>query len=140
MRINRKNNKNMELLGLKENIKKLRELKGYTQEQMVNQLDNIKLRTYQDIENSRTRDISYTELEQIAKVLEINVSQLVGFNEKLIFNHCKAEGDNAFNCGNFTIHSAEKLYERLISDKDKYIQGLERQLDTLSKTIEKLTK
>lgn len=129
----------MELLALKENIKKLRELKGFTQEQMADQLNGIKLRTYQDIENSRTRDISFTELEQIAKVLEINTSQLVGFNEKLIFNHCKAEGDNAFNCGNFTIHSAEKLYEKLLSEKDKRIESMEKQIENLYKMIEKLS-
>jgi transcriptional regulator with XRE-family HTH domain len=129
----------MELLALKENIKKLRELKGFTQEQMSEQLNGIKLRTYQDIENSRTRDISFTELEQIAKVLEINVSQLVGFNEKLIFNNCKAESQSTFyNCGNFTIHSAEKLYERLLLEKDGRIESLEKQVNSLTKTIEKL--
>ncbi len=128
----------MELLALKENIKKLRELKGYTQEQMADKLNGIKLRTYQDIENSRTRDISFTELQQIAEILEINTSQLVGFNEKLVFNNCKAEGNNSFNCSNFTIHSAEKLYERLILEKDKRIESLEKQVENLHKTIEKL--
>lgn len=130
----------MELLALKENIKKLRELKGFTQEQMADQLNGIKLRTYQDIENSRTRDISFTELEQIAKVLEINTSQLVGFNEKLIFNNCKAESQSTFyNCGNFTIHSAEKLYEKLLSEKDKRIESMEKQIENLYKMIEKLS-
>jgi transcriptional regulator with XRE-family HTH domain len=129
----------MELLALKENIKKLRELKGYTQEQMADKLNGVKLRTYQDIENSRTRDISFTELEQIAKVLEITTSQLVGFNEKLIFNHCKAESQSTFyNCGNFTIHSAEKLYEKLVLEKDKRIESLEKQVENLFKLLEKM--
>lgn len=67
-----------------EKIKKLRELKNYTQQYMSEQLD-LSLSGYGKIERNET-DISLSRLEKIASVLGVDMNTILTFEEKHIFN------------------------------------------------------
>ncbi len=67
-----------------EKIKKLRELKNYTQQYMADQLE-LSLSGYGKIERNDT-DISISKLEKIAKILHTDVNTILSFDEKHIFN------------------------------------------------------
>lgn len=129
------------LAEVKQHIAKLRELKGYTQEQMANKLGKgFSIRTIQDLENDISKDISFLQLQKIAEVLEMTVSGLVGFDERIIFNNCKAEQQatlQGINYGTFTINDFEKLYERVNQEKDARISDLQKQLQTTETKHEK---
>lgn len=67
-----------------EKIKKLRELKNYTQQYMADQLE-LSLSGYGKIERNET-DISISKLDKIAKILHTDVNTILSFDEKHIFN------------------------------------------------------
>ena len=67
-----------------EKIKKFRELKNYTQQYVADELE-LSLSGYGKIERDET-DISISRLEKIAAVLEVDVSTILSFDEKHIFN------------------------------------------------------
>lgn len=65
-------------------IKKLRELKNYTQQYMADELE-LSLSGYGKIERDET-DISISRLEKIATVLEVDVNTILSFDERQVFN------------------------------------------------------
>lgn len=67
-----------------EKIKKIRELKNYTQHYMANQLD-LSISGYGKIERDET-DLSLGKLEKIATVLGVDINKILSFDEKQIFN------------------------------------------------------
>ncbi len=67
-----------------EKIKKLRELKNFTQQYMADQLE-LSLSGYGKIERNDT-DISISKLEKIAKILHTDINTILSFDEKHIFN------------------------------------------------------
>ena len=67
-----------------EKIKKLRELKNYTQQYMADELE-LSLSGYGKIERDET-DISISRLEKIATVLEVDVNTILSFDERHVFN------------------------------------------------------
>jgi transcriptional regulator with XRE-family HTH domain len=72
------------MLRIGSKIKKLRELKNYTQEYMANSL-KMSVTGYGKIERDDT-DLSIGRLEEIGKILEIDPSNILSFDEKQIFN------------------------------------------------------
>ncbi len=75
---------NLYTMNVGEKIKKLRELKNYTQQHMADQLE-LSLSGYGKIERNET-DISISKLEKIAKILHTDVNTILSFDEKHIFN------------------------------------------------------
>ena len=65
-------------------IKKLRELKNYTQEFMAVSL-NLTPNGYGRIERDEV-DVTLGRLEEVAKILEVDYQQILNFDEKQIFN------------------------------------------------------
>jgi transcriptional regulator with XRE-family HTH domain len=72
-------------MGIGNNIKKIRELKNYTQSYMASQLD-LSIGGYGKIERDET-DIRLSRLNEIAKVLETNLVTILEFNSSNIFLH-----------------------------------------------------
>lgn len=130
------------LAEVKDRIKKLRELKGFTQAQLAQKLD-MTVRNYQNLENGN-KDISFSELQIIADALEMSVSSLVGFDTKMVFNNCKMDGDYSASYINSIVNGAEKLYEKLLTEKDTHISNLQKQIqkneDKHEKQIQSLEK
>ncbi len=119
------------------NIKKFRELKGLTQENMALDLE-MSQTGYGRIERGET-DISLSRIESIAKVLGLTIYDIIDFDEKYFFNISNVNGSDTG-----VIHKSEsdfdrerKLYEEQISLLKEQNQTLVNQLNFLQKLLEK---
>lgn len=112
-----------------ESIKKLRELKNFTQQHMAAELD-LSVSGYGKIERDET-DVSLNKLERIAEVLGVDMNTILSFDSKNVFqftNNQMANGivQNQYNAQN-------ELLERLVAkyeEENKYLKGL---IDTLTR-------
>jgi DNA-binding XRE family transcriptional regulator len=68
----------------------------------------------------------FETLVSISKVLSINISQLLAFNESLIFNNYNQyqQGGNYNAYLNTEIDKVEELYKQLLKEKDEVIELL----------------
>ena len=123
----------MKGIGIK--IRKIRELKNYTQEYMAQQL-GIAQNSYSRYENPET-DVKSELLKQIAEILEVTPEQIQGFDEKIILNNYAENNFGQNYCStinNYQIDSKiEKLYEDQIALLKKQNQLLEAQIAELKK-------
>jgi len=106
-----------------EKIKKIRELRNFTQDYMATQLEMTQA-GYSRIERDEV-DISFSKLEKIAKIFNINLLELIGFNEKNVFNNNFNNTTNGFIIG--TNEQLKEVYEARISDLQKeiaYLRGI----------------
>lgn len=71
-------------------IRKLRELKGFTQDYMAHK-QAISQRSYSKIENNDIK-LDWGRIENISKILEIEPTELISFDDSLIFNNCSQSG------------------------------------------------
>lgn len=114
-------------------IKKLRELKNFTQEYMAEALQ-MSQTGYGKIERSET-DINYSRLEQIANVLGTKVADLISLDEKLMLNITNnANAEKSINNG--VIMSDKEAMERERSLYEAQIKQLIQEIDYLKETIE----
>lgn len=122
----------MEPLLVGNKIKKLRELRNFTQDYMADALQ-MSQAGYGKIERDET-DISLSRLQQITEVLKVGLNDLIGFDEKMVFygamnNHATANGGIFFGRDDFD--NERKLYE-------ERIQGLQDEVAYLKTVIDKL--
>ncbi len=112
-------------------VKKLRELRNFTQEFMAASLE-MTPSGYGKIERNES-EVSFQKLEKIAEVLGIKVEDIVNFNEKMVFNIMNNNNsNNGYVVNNNTMSDNEKkLYEELITQ-------LKEENATLKKYIDKL--
>ena len=106
-------------------IKQLRELKNYTQEHVATQL-GLTTRAYSKIEAGETQ-LTINRLNEISAILGIDPLEVLGFDDKQIFNNCKQEGNIGINHIN--------LPDKLIQQYEKTIQALEDQVRLLKNII-----
>jgi transcriptional regulator with XRE-family HTH domain len=122
-------------MSIGENIKKLRELRNYTQSYMSEKL-NMSLSGYSKIERDET-DISFKRLQQIAEVLETDYSNILEFDGSKVFNinqHQHANGkQNAIavvqTLNNTENSEALKLIE-LLRDENIFLKALIEKLSS----------
>lgn len=109
-------------LGLK--IKKVRELRNFTQEYMAEKL-HMSQPGYSKIETDEV-DVNYQRLQQIAGILDIKLLDLVGFDEKTVINNYSPnQANQGYNVIHQTSDNEKKLYEDkigLLEDKIKYLE------------------
>lgn len=104
-------------LNIGENIKKFRELKGITREQMAADL-GLSLSGYGKIERNEV-DLTISRIQQIAQILQVEISQILNFDVSQIFN---------FNNPHYVQGAgakAENMHFHTDEFKDKYIKVLE---------------
>ncbi len=112
------------------NIKKIRELKGYSQDYMANQL-KISQRQFSRIENNEV-DLNLSRLNDISKLLEVTPSQILGFDEKYIFQNCEQASAITTNQNYYAFSEKEReLYEKALQDKEEIIAMLKEKLKRL---------
>lgn len=116
---------------LGEKIKKVRELKGFTQEHLASKL-NMSIAGYSKIERDET-DVPFSRLEQIADVYSLRVEDILQLdNEKYVYNiqnntisknsHLQVNNHHS----NGSINPKERdLYEKTISLMEEKIKRLE---------------
>ena len=102
------------------NIKKLRELRNYTQQYMADQLE-ISLSGYGKIERNET-DVSLGRLQQIADILGVDIHGILRFDDKHIFNLSNNEVANG-QVNNY-YSGREELLKRIIEQLRKENENL----------------
>ena len=110
------------------NIKKFRELKNITREQIADELE-LSASGYSKIERGEI-ELSVTRLIQIANVLDIEVSKIMNFDVTTIFNISNNTGMNGqVKVDNYTNSKDEYL--------DKYVKLLELENESLKSKLNK---
>ena len=110
-----------------ENIKKLRELKNYTQLYLADEL-GISLSGYGKIERDQT-EITMARLLKIAAILEVDLFTLIHFNGNDVFKPTK--NTNGHAKGPEANHASQDLQNQLIQkykEENEYLKDLVRQL------------
>jgi transcriptional regulator with XRE-family HTH domain len=77
-------------MSVHEKIRFVRQAKGLSQHEMAEKL-GICLNSYGSLERGET-DIKWARLEQIAEVFDMSLPQLVGLDEKNVFNSTSTNG------------------------------------------------
>lgn len=127
---------------LHEKIRSMRQQQGWSQEQMADKL-NMSVSGYAHIERGET-DIQLSRLEQIAKVLGMDLLELLSFGEKNIV--CFA-GDNNQHIWQIlgvtesqeVLHELEKC-QLLNMQKDRLLEQKDNEINYLRNLIQCLTK
>lgn len=115
-----------------QNIRKFRELKDITREQMASDL-NLSLSGYSKLERGEI-EITLKRLCEISDILDIELSQLLNFNPQTIFNITNSQGVQGYDQGgNYHFHTEDRF-------REKYIQLLEQQLAEMKKMKNSETK
>lgn len=99
-------------------IRKIRELKGFSQDYMASQLE-ISQRAYSKIENNDIK-LDWGRIEDISKILQIEPIELVSFDDSLIFNNCSQSGKSNIIHNNFP-DELKKNYEDRIQHLNEEI-------------------
>lgn len=102
-------------------IKQIRELKNFTQEYVAQKL-GLSTRAYSKIETGETQ-LTINRLNEISKVLEMEPMQLLGFDDKKIFNINNSSGNNGYNNIFFP--------EKLVQQYEETILALKEQIQLL---------
>ncbi len=109
---------------LGENVRKIRELKGFSQQNLADEI-KVDQKTISRIEKG---DLSpkFETLVAISKALGVSLSQLLSFNENLIFNNYSQyqQGGQFVAYNNNEIEKVENLYKQLLKEKDEVIELL----------------
>lgn len=102
-------------------IKQIRELKNFTQEYVAQKL-GLSTRAYSKIETGETQ-LTINRLNEISKVLGIEPMDILGFDEKQVFNNCKQDGYIGINHIN--------IPDKLVQQYEETIQSLKEQIKLL---------
>jgi transcriptional regulator with XRE-family HTH domain len=117
-------------------IRKIREMKGISQEYLAQQL-NITPQAFGKIEREETK-LDFKRLNEIAKYLEVEPLDIVNFDESKIFNN--TFNNHAPHNNNFILNSEatiEKTLELLQSELHELRKGNELLLKFLERQMNK---
>ncbi len=114
---------------LGQKIKKLRELKNFTQEYMAEEL-GLTQSGYSKLESGEV-DVPFNRLEQIAKILGIRPEDIITFNEHMVFNVMHNTTGNGLVIHNQVSQTEKSLYEGQIETLKKEVEHLKSVLEKL---------
>ena len=118
-------------LHIGQKIKKLRELKNFTQSHVATEL-GITQSAYSKIELGET-EVSYSKLNKIAEVFGMSPEDIMTFNEQMIFNVMHNQTGNGFVINKGFTENEKVLYEDQIAQLKDEIVYLKKVLDKLLK-------
>jgi transcriptional regulator with XRE-family HTH domain len=108
-------------------IKQIRELKNFTQEYVAQQL-GLSTRAYSKIETGETQ-LTINRLNEISAILEVQPMEVLGFDDKKVFNINHSTGNNGYN---------NIMYpEKLIQQYEETIQALKEQIAVMKLLMDK---
>jgi len=121
-------------MNLGENIKKIRHLKGFKQEEMAQKL-SITPQAYSKIECGHTQ-IDVNRLEEIAKIFELSTEEIKGFDSKSFFvnnlHDCTDSTSSAASIINHNYYgensNATSILEKLVEQQKEEILFLRQQI------------
>ncbi len=110
---------------LGENIRKIRELKAFSQQNLADEI-KVDQKTVSRIENG-TLSPRFDLLVSIANAMSVKLNQLFDFNDHLIFNNYNQNhhGGQFVAYNNTEIDKVEELYKLLLKEKDERIAQLQ---------------
>lgn len=114
-----------------QNIRKIRELKGLSQEFMASKLD-ISQSAYSDLENNKTQ-LSTERLSKVAHLLDVSINDVINFSDKNVFKNTFNENSKGF----FNVEQVilESFDNERIAYKDQ-IEHLKNEITFLRGLIE----
>jgi transcriptional regulator with XRE-family HTH domain len=117
-----------------EQIKFFRKLRGWSQEETANKLE-MSVNGYGCIERGEA-DIPVSRLEQITQVFGLDLTELLGLNEKSILNLAFQQNKWNWNVGASTTDYQQLKFEfekqqLLLTEKDKEIVLLKRIIELM---------
>lgn len=104
---------------ISKNIRKYRELKGYSQEYMAHELD-ITQASYAKMENNTTK-INVDRLFAISNILETDIRDLLELNKQTIYNQEVKEYGVGYQQVQNLHQDNKEAYEKIIQAKDEQI-------------------
>ena len=104
-----------------EKIRLARQAKGWTQEDVADKLE-MSINGYGDIERGDS-DIKLSKLERIAGLFNISLAELIGLNEKTIFNQAGTKNKNIQNYCAFGSCTPEYLQLKAEFEKEHLLNG-----------------
>ena len=112
-------------------IRKVREIKGFTQEYVASQL-NLSQTYYSKIERDDIKEMTVDRLERIAKILEVVPGDILNFDEQQVFistfaNHSGSRESNMTWINNLLEREREQ-YEARIKQLEKEVNFLQEML------------
>jgi transcriptional regulator with XRE-family HTH domain len=117
-----------------EKIRFLRQAKGWTQEEVADKL-KMSQNAYGSIERGET-DVNLSRLEQIAGLFEINLPELLGLDEKAVFNQSGTKNKNTQNYHITGSHSLEYLQLKAELEKQQLLNNTkDREIELLKEVI-----
>ncbi|OUD13838.1 helix-turn-helix domain-containing protein [Thioflexithrix psekupsensis] len=123
---------------LHEKLKVMRLCKNWSQEEMADKL-GYSVNGYAKIERGET-DLKLEKLSHISDILGIELQQLLGLNEKNIFNiidNSPPQGSqscNVYLTESQCAHELEK-YKLLLQERDKEINYLKQEIEYLKEFV-----
>jgi transcriptional regulator with XRE-family HTH domain len=121
--------KELSQLQIGQKIKKLRELKNFTQAHIAKEL-GITQSAYSKMEIGET-EISYSKLEHIGNILGMSPEEISSFNEQMIFNVMHNQTGNGFVINKGLFDNEKKLYEDQIALLKEELNYLKKVLDKM---------
>jgi transcriptional regulator with XRE-family HTH domain len=118
-----------------EKIRKLRDLRGLSQENIADCL-GMKQGGYSKLESGEI-ELSYSRLEQIAKILKTTVGEIVNFDEERILNNYYNGDGNNTNVNHGNIYHDKLLLDELQKMHEKVISSYELRINDLKSEITK---
>lgn len=85
-------NKITKIIGDK--IRKIRTLKGFSQDYVSNLL-NISQAAYSDFENNKSK-VNLERIQEIANIFEMDINDLISFDENQVFNNTFNENSSGY--------------------------------------------
>ena len=110
---------------INENIRKIRELKGFSQEFMAQKL-NMSQRHYSRLEKEEVK-IDMNKITLISEVLEVSPIQIIEFDEKQLFINWESNIDDS-----------PKIQEKEQAVYEKQIEKFEKRIEELELEVKKL--
>ena len=118
----------------KTKLKKMRLFKGFTQQQIADQLC-MGHSTYNRREKGETA-INIDEWEKLAKILNVSLDEIFESDEKQSFN-CNDNASANFLGTNFGTNNIYAVPKELLENQQKYIIKLEKENEELKRLLER---
>jgi len=125
-----------------ENIKKLREFRGYSQDYMAKEL-KVSQKTYSNIESDKGK-VNKNQIKHIAEILEIDPVYLLTYDDKVVFNNeNSAQTGGMYTSGifnnNYNVRSEveQDLYEKRIEEMKERIEEMKKEIEFLRSMVKK---
>ncbi len=116
-------------MNINEKIRKIREMRDYSQEYVAGKM-KMTQGGYSNLE--KHTDISYSTLEKISNILEVNIIDLITYDEKNILSNHLASKDKEHHI--ITTENLKSQYEIRILEKERQIAFLQ---DILQRIVPK---